>query len=137
MALFQYFWRFARICKKFAAFQCKKVWWTILGMQLVKLFRNNNKNNFSLICCKFLANLCKSSEILKQYDVKWRLNSRLRSSRGLLLRQKVFFFISPEFYRDHTKIQGFWTKKNFEEKKIWKKKIFFWNFLIFFFLPRR
>ena len=35
-----------------------------------KLFRNNNKNNFELMCCTFPANLCKSSEILKQYDVK-------------------------------------------------------------------
>ena len=34
--------------------------WTILGLQLAKLFRNNNKNNFALICCKFLANLQKS-----------------------------------------------------------------------------
>ena len=33
-------------------------------------------NNFALICCKFLANLCKSSEILKQYDAKWWLNYR-------------------------------------------------------------
>ena len=35
-------------------------------MQLAKLFRNNNKNSFLLICCKFLANKSKSSEILKQ-----------------------------------------------------------------------
>jgi hypothetical protein len=40
----------------------------------LKLFRN--KNNFAPICCKFLANLCKSSEILKQYDVKWWVNYR-------------------------------------------------------------
>ena len=50
--------------------------WTILGVQLAKLFRNNNKNNFALIWCKSFANLCKSSEILKQYDVKWWLDYR-------------------------------------------------------------
>ena len=44
--------------------------WTILSKQFTKLFRNNKKK-LVLICCKFLANLCKSSEILKQYDVKW------------------------------------------------------------------
>ena len=79
MSLFQYFWRFAQICKKFAAFEHKIVcycFWTILGEQLAKLFRNNNKNTFVLICCKFLANLSKSYEILKQYDVKWRFNYR-------------------------------------------------------------
>ena len=57
--------------------------WTILGTQLPKLFRNNNKNNFALICCNFLANLCKSSEILKQYDVKWWLNYRKYGSVSL------------------------------------------------------
>ena len=31
---------------------------------------NNNKNNFTFIFCRFLANLCKFSEIL-EYDVKW------------------------------------------------------------------
>ena len=36
--------------------------------------RNSNKNNFVFICCKFLANLCKSSEIaFKTYNpmVQW------------------------------------------------------------------
>ena len=32
-----------------------------LRIARLKLFRNNNKNNFALIWCKFLANLCKSS----------------------------------------------------------------------------
>ena len=50
--------------------------WTNIGAQLKKLFRNNNKNNFAPINCKFLANLCKSSENLKQYDVKWWLDYR-------------------------------------------------------------
>ena len=50
--------------------------WTILGTQIAKLFSNNTKNYFALICCKFLANLYKSSGILKQYDVKWWLNYR-------------------------------------------------------------
>ena len=48
--------------------------WIILGVQLAKLFRNKNKINFLFICCKFLGNLWKSSDILKQYDVKWWLN---------------------------------------------------------------
>ena len=74
MALFQYFWRFAQICKKFAAFALKIVF---VIVSVVKLFRNNNKNNFSSKCCKFLANLCKSSEILEQCYVKWWLNYRI------------------------------------------------------------
>ena len=41
-----------------------------------KLFRNNNKNNFTFICCKFLANLCRFSEILEQCHVKWCLKYR-------------------------------------------------------------
>ena len=44
---FQYFWRFAQICKKFAAFAHK-----IVIMSVVKLFRNNNKNNFAGKLCK-------------------------------------------------------------------------------------
>jgi hypothetical protein len=51
--------------------------WTILQqLASLKLFRNNNKNNFALKCCKFLANLCKSSEILEQCHVKWWLKYR-------------------------------------------------------------
>ena len=38
--------------------------------------RNNNKNNFAFICCKFVANLCKFSEILEQCYVKLWLNYR-------------------------------------------------------------
>ena len=38
--------------------------------------RNNNKNNFAFIFCKFLANLFKFSEILEQHYVKWWLNYR-------------------------------------------------------------
>ena len=45
--------------------------WTMLGTQLTKLLRNNNKNNFALICCKFLTNFQK---FWKKYDVKWWLN---------------------------------------------------------------
>ena len=51
--------------------------------------KNNNRNNFAVICCKkllnnnnnyafvyriFLANQCKSSDILEQCHVKWWLN---------------------------------------------------------------
>ena len=41
-----------------------------LGVAGLKLFRNKNKNNFAFISYKFLANLCKSSEILEQCHVK-------------------------------------------------------------------
>ena len=37
---------------------------TILQVARLELFRNTNKNNFALKCCKFLANLCKSSRRL-------------------------------------------------------------------------
>jgi hypothetical protein len=57
MVMFQYFWRFAQISKKFAAFAHKIVF---VIVSVVKLFRNNNKNNFARKCCKFLANLQKS-----------------------------------------------------------------------------
>ena len=66
--LFQYFWRFAQICKQLAAFERKIVLILFLSnfrTQIAKLSSNN----------KFLANLCKSLEILKQYDVKWWLVS--------------------------------------------------------------
>ena len=39
-------------------------------------YENQNKNNFVLKCCKFLANLCKSSKILEHYHVKWWLKYR-------------------------------------------------------------
>ena len=58
---FQDFWRFAQICKKFAAF-ARKIVFVIFSEQ----FCYSNKNNFVSKCCKFLANLCKSSEILAQ-----------------------------------------------------------------------
>ena len=74
MTLFQYFWRFIQICKKLAAFALKIVF-VIVFEHLY--YRNNNKNNFASKCCKFLANLCKSSAILKQYDVKCWLNYRI------------------------------------------------------------
>ena len=80
MAFFHYFCRFAQICKKFAEFECKIVFVIvfriILAAQLAKLFRNNNKNNFVSKCYKFLANLCKSSEILEHCHVKWWLKYR-------------------------------------------------------------
>ena len=55
-------------------FSSNLVWWLF---KVRNLFKNNRKNNFELICCKFPVNLCKSSEILKQYDVKWWLNYRI------------------------------------------------------------
>ena len=61
---------FLKICKKFGAFAHKIVFDVV---SVVKLFRNNSKNNFASKCCKFLANLCKSSEILEQCHVNWWL----------------------------------------------------------------
>ena len=43
-------------------------------------YRNDNKNNFLSKCCKFLANLSKSSEILEQCHVKWWFNYRIYGS---------------------------------------------------------
>ena len=45
--------------------------------QSLKLFRNNDKNNFASKCCNFFANLCKSSEILEQCHVNWWLDYRI------------------------------------------------------------
>jgi hypothetical protein len=49
-------------------------------VSVIKLFRNNNKNNFASKCCKFLANLCKSSEILEQCHIKWWLDYSINGS---------------------------------------------------------
>ena len=84
MALFQYFWRFTQICKKFAAF-ARKIVFVIVSEQFY--YRNNNKNNFVSKCCKFLANLCKSSEILEQCHVKWWL--KYRNNRSSLMEIKL------------------------------------------------
>ena len=48
--------------------------------QSLKLFRNNDKNNFASKCCNFFANLCKSSEILEQCHVNWWLDYRIYGS---------------------------------------------------------
>ena len=63
----QHFCIFTQICKKFAAF-ARKIVFVIVSEQFY--YRNNDKNNFVSKCCKFLANLCKSSEILEQCHVK-------------------------------------------------------------------
>ena len=47
----------------------RKIVFVIVSEQFY--YRNNNKNNFVSICCKFLSNLCKSSEILEHCHVKW------------------------------------------------------------------
>ena len=83
MALFHYFWRFAQICKIFVAFARKRVF---VIVSVVKLFRNNNKNNFARKCCKFLANLCKSSEMLEQCHVKWWL--KYRNNRSVSVQEE-------------------------------------------------
>ena len=56
------------------------------------LFRNNNKNNFESKCYKFLANLCNSSEMLEQCQVKWWLNYRIYGSVSYSLSCKCINF---------------------------------------------
>ena len=53
---------------------------TIFWVARLKLFINNNKNNFGLKYCKFLANLRKSSEILEQCHVKYRNKKNMSTS---------------------------------------------------------
>ena len=64
----------------------------------LKLFRNNNKNNFAFKCCKFLANLCKSSEILEQCHVKWWLKYQNNKSvsRRLSCKSRIISNINVE-----------------------------------------
>ena len=73
----KYFCRFTQICKKFAAFPFKIVF-VIVSEQFY--YRNNSKNNFVSKCCKFLGNMCKSSEILEHCHVKWWLKYRINRS---------------------------------------------------------
>ena len=56
---------------------------------------------------------------IRQNDL---IHSRLRSSRGLLLRQKVFFLFHPKMVAPYQNFGS--SKKNFEKKKILKKKNF-------------
>ena len=65
---------FLNICTDLQEKYKRKIVFVIVSV--VKLFRNNKKNNFAFICCKFLANLCKSSKILEQCHVKWWLKYR-------------------------------------------------------------
>ena len=64
--------------------------WTIYSSCDLKLLRNNKKNNFALICCKFLANLCKSSEILEQCHVNWWL--KYRNSKSVSWRLSCTYY---------------------------------------------
>ena len=59
--------RFAQIKTQNCFCYC---FWTILGAQLIKLFTE------AITKTVLRSNLCKSSKILKQYDVKWWLNYR-------------------------------------------------------------
>ena len=105
MAMFQYFWRFAQICKKFAAFAHKIVF---VIVSVVKLFRNNKKNNFASKCCKFLANLCKSSEILEHCHGKWWL--KYQNNRSVSWRLSCKFFRWKSWY-DFRKISNLISEK--------------------------
>ena len=73
IALFQYFWNLHKFARNLQYMNPKLFLFLLQGVTRLKLFRNNNENNFAFICCKFLANLCKSSEILKQCHVNWGL----------------------------------------------------------------
>ena len=66
-----------------------------LQHMIAKLFLLLFLNNFAIICCKFLANRCKSSDILKQYDVKRWLNYRKYGS--------VWYSFSFTYLNRHTK----------------------------------
>ena len=57
MALFQYLWRFAQICTDLHRYDHKIVF---VIVACLKLFRNNNKNNFASISVQICANLHKS-----------------------------------------------------------------------------
>ena len=57
MALFQYFWRFTQICKKFAAYEHKIVFVLFLGVVRLKLFRNNNNQGVPCICWSFFTGI--------------------------------------------------------------------------------
>ena len=100
----------------------------------LKLFKNNNKNNFAFICCKFLANLCKSSKILEHCHVKWWLKYRnnrsvswrlsCNSSERILQERpnaKKFWMLqitnSSDFF---TNLWSVWVKQN----SYWSKSVF-------------
>ena len=86
------FWRFTQICKKFAAVACKIVF-VIVSEQFY--YRSNNKNNFARKCCKFLANLCKSSEILEHCHVQWWIKYRNNRSVSWRLSCTSFYHLQP------------------------------------------
>ena len=79
--------RFTQICKKFAAF-ARKIVFVIVSEQFY--YRNNNKNNFVSKFSKFLANLCKSSEILEQCHVNWWLDYRIFIYLAVLICQNIW-----------------------------------------------
>ena len=68
----------------FAAYE-RKIVFAVISEQ--SKAHNNNRNNFALICCKFLANLCKFSEILLQCHVKLWVNYRTNGSICLIFNQ--------------------------------------------------
>ena len=91
--LFQYFWRFSQICKKFAVF-ARKIVFVIVSEQFY--YRNNNKNLFASKCYKYLTNLCKPSEIVEQRHVKWWLKYRNNRSVSWKLSCKNFMKASEQ-----------------------------------------
>ena len=90
----------------------------------MNLFLNITANNYKIYMLLNInvriSKLCSQDE----FTFKYNCNSRLRSSRGLLLRQRVFcFFFTPIGSRPY---------QNFGKKKI-EKKNFLKNFFWFFF----
>ena len=100
MKLFQYFWRFAQICKKFAAFERKMVF---LMVSEQFYYRNSNKNHFEFICCKFLANLQKY----------W---NNMMSNDGLII--EIYGYVSYSF---SCILQVLWWNENNHEWNRWRK----------------
>ena len=64
--------------------------WTILGVQLAKLFRNNNKNNFVLICCKIS---CKSVQIFRNTGtISCQMMAQLKANQRMKVVENYVWF---------------------------------------------
>ena len=71
-----------------------KLFFVIVSEQFY--YRNNN--NFVNKCCKFLANLCKSSEILEHCHVKWWLKyQKFQNNRSVSWRLSTTSNANPEW----------------------------------------
>ena len=74
--------------------------------------KNNNKNNFALICCKFLANLCKSLKMLEQCHVNWWLN--YRNNRSVSWRLSCILNFLDYFFQTNVFFDGFFITWHYQ-----------------------